>query len=371
MVLHINDVFPRTITFLVTYQCTAACTQCCFECSPGIKGHIPIDRILKYIDEVHSSFPTLDLIVFSGGECFLLGENLITAVSYAHSKGLSVRCVTNGYWGRLPARTDQWMSRLKKAGLTELNISTGDEHQQYVPFSSIVNAAWSAVENGIRTLVLVETGFGTRFTVEDALKNKRIMELCQRHPNRHLFHIVSNTWIPFHYSNFEDSMFVGYRPKAMSTVEERGCSQIFETIAITPHEKVAACCGLTMEHIPELKLGDLTGNHGDSIKEMFNCQFDDFLKMWIYVDGPKKILRTITEELGWMLQNEIVHPCQACAILHQYPVFKEYLAKRYQKWVSDVILKFSVRVWIQKRLQNKTCKKVPNNKSNILMEILR
>ena len=94
------DVFPQTLTILVTYQCTAACPQCCFECTPQIKGRIPTHKILNYIDAAHESFPNLKLIVFSGGECFLLGDDLVTIVSHAHGKGLSVRCVTNGYWGK-------------------------------------------------------------------------------------------------------------------------------------------------------------------------------------------------------------------------------------------------------------------------------
>ncbi|PSR25070.1 MAG: radical SAM protein, partial [Sulfobacillus benefaciens] len=42
------------------------------------------------------------------------------------------------------------------AGLTELNLSTGDDHQAFVPFDRVVTAAITAAELGICTLIVVE-----------------------------------------------------------------------------------------------------------------------------------------------------------------------------------------------------------------------
>ena len=93
----LSNRFPSALTILPTYQCTAACKNCCFGCTPNIKGRIPQDRLLSYIGEA-KKIPSLRLVVFSGGECFLLGEDLDEAIGLASGKDVITRCVTNGYW---------------------------------------------------------------------------------------------------------------------------------------------------------------------------------------------------------------------------------------------------------------------------------
>ena len=52
-----------------------------------------------YIDAAVEAFgETLKVVVFTGGECFLLGLRLRLAIAYASHRGLSTRVVTNGYW---------------------------------------------------------------------------------------------------------------------------------------------------------------------------------------------------------------------------------------------------------------------------------
>src|SRR5437899_7114277 len=74
---------PTHLTILPTYRCTAACAQCCFESNPHVQGRIPIERILDYIDQAAGDFPSLRLVVFSGGECFLLRQDLDAAIERA------------------------------------------------------------------------------------------------------------------------------------------------------------------------------------------------------------------------------------------------------------------------------------------------
>ena len=72
----------------------------------------------------------LELIVFSGGECFILGEDLFDAIALAKSlkDTITTRCVTNGYWGRTAAQAKTTVNSATKAGLDKINFSTGLEH---------------------------------------------------------------------------------------------------------------------------------------------------------------------------------------------------------------------------------------------------
>lgn len=90
---------PSTVTILPTYTCTAACKECCFESSPRVKERLSREALFKAIDKVLSDLLDLKLVVFSGGECFTLGDDLFDAIQYikARNSAISVRCVTNGY----------------------------------------------------------------------------------------------------------------------------------------------------------------------------------------------------------------------------------------------------------------------------------
>ena len=131
---------PTSLTVLATYKCTAACKECCFECSPKLTQRLSLPEIHQAIDQA-SAFASLRLVVFSGGECFLLGKELVSAVGYAHNKGLLVRCVTNGYWSTSSHAALLRLRPLQQAGLTELNLSTGDDHQAFVPFDRVVKGS--------------------------------------------------------------------------------------------------------------------------------------------------------------------------------------------------------------------------------------
>src|SRR5690242_4096278 len=112
---------PRTATVLASYNCTAACKHCCFDSHPGIKDRLSLDEIIKFIDDA-KSLETIKLVAFSGGECFLLGNDLDIAVEHASNLRLATRCVTNGYWATSEDDAFTRLERLKKAGLREINF---------------------------------------------------------------------------------------------------------------------------------------------------------------------------------------------------------------------------------------------------------
>ncbi len=58
------------------------------------------EEIKYYIDLSISEFSSIKTVVFTGGECTLLGiRTLAKCINYASSKGLATRIVSNGHWG--------------------------------------------------------------------------------------------------------------------------------------------------------------------------------------------------------------------------------------------------------------------------------
>lgn len=94
-----NIIQPHSLALITTYQCTSQCPNCCFNCSPLKQKVMTINEIKSYIDMSINDFPSIKTVIFTGGECSLMGiETLADAISYARSKGLSTRIVTNANW---------------------------------------------------------------------------------------------------------------------------------------------------------------------------------------------------------------------------------------------------------------------------------
>src|SRR3546814_11667639 len=86
-----------------------------------------------------------------------LKDELIKSVEHASSMGMSTRIVSNGSWAKRLVRAKEICNELKRAGLDELNISTGNDHQEFVTQESVVNAAEYAIACDITTLLTVAT----------------------------------------------------------------------------------------------------------------------------------------------------------------------------------------------------------------------
>jgi hypothetical protein len=330
---------PTHLTILPTYRCTAACEQCCFESNPHTGGRIPIERILDYIDQAARDFPTLQLVVFSGGECFLLRDDLDRAIRRAASRGLATRCVTNGYWATSKAAARRRLGALYRAGLTELNFSTGDEHQKFVPFERVVHGATAAAEFGLNTVVVVEGCREARFTMQTALAHPALERFMRESPARRRLTLLNNVWMPFQAGRAVSQPDEIYRRR--DRVERYGgCDNVLENLVITPHEQAASCCGLTFEHIPEMKLGSARSR---PLRELYDAQMSDFIKIWLRVDGPEKILHfAASKDPGVAFPDDAMHPCQVCARLFLDRRVKEALKRHYLEKVPDVMFRYTM-----------------------------
>jgi hypothetical protein len=327
---------PRSLTIIPTYRCTAQCDQCCFESNPTLRHRLSLETIKSRIDEAVHSFPDLQVIVFSGGEVFLLKDDLYAAIAHAVSHGKRVRCVTNASWGKRDSHAAEVAEKLASAGISEINISTGLDHQKWVPFTSIENACSALVKAEICTLVTIEADSNNSHCLQTALASSIITELLRDYPL--LFSLQSNSWMPFHDGYDERGQASG-----LAALTD-GCSQLFGNIVVNPYDELAACCGLTFEHIPELKLGRLSNG---CMQRMYEDSFEDFLKIWIHIDGPGTIIRKLFGESANDYYLNIRHICQACAILHKDEKIRDTLRDRYKEFVPDVMARWYARITLR------------------------
>lgn len=323
---------PSALTLLPTYRCTAACEQCCFGSNPSIQGRLSLEEMKEAVDKATTAFPTLKLFCVSGGECFLLGDDLYAILAYAASKSLLTRVVTNGFWAKSKASARRAMQRASASGLNELNLSTGRDHARFVAIGTIVNAAEAALDAGLLTFITVEEDAPDSEIVHRVLTDETLQALKRRDSSRLV--ITVNTWM-----KFNDLHRPRHRSSKEASLPFGGCTSVLDTLVVTPHRDLKICCGLTAEYIPEMRAGALRDADWQSA---YDAHATDFIKIWIATDGPLEIIRKIMPEV-LDEERDCVHNCQACALLFRDPRLRSRLRQGYPAHVADVLFRYNLK----------------------------
>lgn len=323
-------ILPQTLSIVTTHQCTAACDHCCFLCTPKVTTALPTQRIFRLIDEC-AEFSSMRVVVFTGGECFLLGKNLDDLITYATERGYVTRCVTNGYWATSDSVATRRADRLVASGLKEINFSTGHFHAKYVPVERVIAGAIACADRGLTTLVNAETCNESTFDVMQITEHKQLGPLIAK--NRVI--LQRNVWIP--HARASNPSEISHKPQSSRFNADRinGCRTVLNVLSVTPTQSLVACCGLHLESIPELHLGSVEHK---TLRECVDQQPDDFLKIWIHIDGPERILQFVREHVpDYTFPHQSVHPCTTCLHLYKDPVALEVIASHYKEIEYDVL----------------------------------
>lgn len=326
---------PSTISLLTTYACTAECKNCCFKCNPKIKERLSLNKMKRYIDQCIATYPKfLQVLVLTGGECFLLGKDLVKVIEHGASKGLIVRIVTNGYWAKSYIKSHSMLTQLVDAGLKEINFSTGDDHQEWVPYDNIVHGCMASIDLGLTCVVNVESHDSSIFDIKRFFEDDRLKKyFIPNEKTKKYLKIEKGVWVPFR----KDSQ-LSYDSIELNQSSHQRCTSLFNTLAINPYSVLIACCGLTSEYISCLRLGNVEKK---SIKEIYENQFFDFIKIWLFTEGPAKILEFIYKKRNIKHEKISGHICQICAEVFKDPKNIDCIKKNYSKIAPSILLKYS------------------------------
>ncbi|WP_026508563.1 radical SAM/SPASM domain-containing protein [Butyrivibrio sp. MC2013] len=133
-----NIIQPNKVALLTTNKCTASCKMCCFDCSPQNNEFVDPKVVEKVIYELKTS-NSIKTIGFSGGEPFLLYDDLIKITKQVAALGVRVVCTSNGFWGNNYENAYKKLYAFQTAGLKKLSLSVDNFHQQYIPIENIYN----------------------------------------------------------------------------------------------------------------------------------------------------------------------------------------------------------------------------------------
>jgi hypothetical protein len=303
-------VHPRRLGLVTTRRCTAACEHCCFGCSPRTSEAIPIGRLHTLIDEA-ARIDAIEEIIFTGGECFLLQDALVKLVARVHSYGRLASAVTNGYWAVNEAAARTRLEVLGAAGLRQITFSTGTFHARYVPLERVILGAVLAADSGLNTTILVE--YCGQSTFDSSIISTDV-RIC-RTVGAGRLRIEDFTWAPSVYPDPREAIQAIPEHSRFAPGKQTRCATVLDTISVTPDQMLYACCGITMEGIPELALGSVARR---SLQNVLAAAQDDLIKLWLHVAGPERILQFVkSKDPEFVLPVESTHPCTTCLHMHR------------------------------------------------------
>lgn len=318
---------PYCITLLTTFRCNAACRECCFGCRPDKGRTMTLDEMKHYVDVCIAAYPdTIRRLALTGGECFLLGNDLDEIVKYGTEKGLSVDFVSNGYWGRNYSEALDRILRLKQLGLMEVAFSVGTDHQHILPLKNCRNAAVACARAGYKVEFRMEsTRFGKCEIYNTLEKDQAFMKLVKsgqiqlkywewREYNNEVLHGRSNSW--------------RLRPYE----ESKPCDLLFKNIVITPYGDVLACCGIGNSRNPHMRLGNIWK---ELVNILYERTFEDILKIWIGTRGAQEVLQYVYENSDIRFHN-CGNGCESCIEIFENPKILPFLREHYIEWYDKV-----------------------------------
>jgi pyruvate-formate lyase-activating enzyme len=322
---------PRLLSILTTRRCTAACDHCCIGSSPTQTQAIPVARIHGLIDEA-TRIPTIEKIVFTGGECFLLGRALDELVAHATAQALGTRVITNGYWAVDDRSARRRVETLAAAGLGEMMISTGTFHQRFVPVTRVASAARAAADAGLLVRLAIEVCDQSTFDEGTLLD-----ELAEP--------IAAGSVVVGHDPWTTD---VGQRGQAVLSHEylldaepERAhgrCDLLFNVVSVTPAQELMACCGFPQEQLPLMQLGSVAER---ALDDVLDEAPPELLKMWIHTDGPAAIGAFVAKYVPGFELPRVASICELCAGLQRSEVAMRVLGEHAGEVASHVASRFA------------------------------
>jgi hypothetical protein len=320
---------PRILSILTTRRCTAACDHCCVSASPRATQAIPVARIHGLIDEA-VRVPSIRRIVFTGGECFLLGRYLDELIAHAANREFETRTITNGYWAVNERAARNRVAALCKAGLDEMMLSTGTFHQRFVPVERVVLAARAAASSGIATRISIEAC--DQSTFDDAILYDELREqieartVCLGH----------DPWIP-HAAGLGTARLTYRRLLETAAACGEPCAQVMTIVTVTPDQKLAACCGYPVEQLPALAIGSIAER---ALDDVLRDAPNDLLKMWLHVAGPTGIAEFIARHVPGYRLADHASICQACVALQRDATAMRVIAEHAGEIVQTVVTEF-------------------------------
>ncbi len=310
-------------SIVTTDGCTARCSHCLMNCTPRKKNKVQFEQIQKCIDQIVKNYNT-KLIVFTGGESTLLGEDLIRAIRYCTLNFLRTRLVTNAHWATSLERAKRYIEKFRSVGLCELDISVDDYHEPFVPLENIRNV-WQASKGAGFDSVVLANSHGKNDKITPSFIQEFLGEEIHVSPpnsraygkedeiktqNKTIYQIYENTLQKSgRAETLDKSKFdVFANRETLSCC----CTWAVSDPVLSPMGHIWACCGIPADNNPILDLGDA---NKEKVKTIFNRASKNVFLNAIYYLGPLWLCKFVEEHSKIRFSKELCGVCEICSAL--------------------------------------------------------
>lgn len=287
----------RKLAIGMTDKCSAECEMCCFGCSPNGSRTLSSD-LMKDVIRQASEVEEIRAVGFSGGEPFMVYDQLLDCCHYTQSLGLQVTVNTNGFWGRNEKRAVEMLEALKAAGVTALSFSADRYHQKFVPIEDLRTAMRLTHAVGLeQDVTIMETAHS-----DDIVRMTEALR-----PEIYCATVINHPMLP-----------VG---KALESVEEGNFLRFFDSKdAICTFDGMFQlnfdghyymCCSQYCREIPRLNLGDAREVRFRDLKKKITS--DDYLYVMLRKGFGWYVVRA--RELGYDIPERVCTSCHCCYMI--------------------------------------------------------
>ncbi len=147
----------RKLVFGYSTRCNIKCEHCVATQDLSAGRKMDHDKAKEIIAKMPQA--GVGGISFSAGEPFLYFDKIAELVKLCSQLGIYTRIVTNSFWAKTSASSDQLVSELKNNGLGQLRLSCSRWHQKHVSQNNVLNAARSCQKIGLNYFISFITDF--------------------------------------------------------------------------------------------------------------------------------------------------------------------------------------------------------------------
>jgi hypothetical protein len=267
--------------------------------------------MISFVDQIYA-FGKLQLVVFTGGEPFLLGKDLFSCVEYCSKKGLATRVVTNAFWAKTSQSAREMIKACKETGLSEINLSCDDYHQEFIPLERVKYANEACCEFKLPCLIGHKVMKDCKITVE-YLEKFCGCEFARFNPKEKnpANNVISSGYtVPvaddMHMIPDEEILYpeCGFQWK-------EPCSSVLQRVIITPRKELSICCGMIPRKVQEIFFGPLDSM---SLEEAIVMAHQDLIVNWLALEGPYGMMRFIQSKSPCTpFREKYVNICHLCS----------------------------------------------------------
>ena len=297
----------------------------------------------------------LGVVVFSGGESTLLGEDLLKALRLCKQHGVITRLVTNAFWATSPEAAYAKLKELRDAGLDEVNISTDDYHLPYISLQKVRFAFDAARKIDFMSLVLCNA-YGPQSWLTPERINKEFGEGDEMHrrfdangarvdverqEGRTMVMLSNGVSMQLGrgVQGLDESEVLQHANTHIDEIGEQigGCPWAVRSAAISAKGHFVSCCGFEVEDNQILDYGDLNKH---SLAELMDRADNDLITNMIAIIGPVKLKQLLQQ----IAPDEVSFPrksyrgyCEVCEDLVSIKQNREALYKYQSHFVEAIV----------------------------------